>query len=67
MVLARSRVETFARLEAFTATYRHESGCVFTALAPVGNEIIEFHLDVADQGATMTYFTAGVSGTQFRR
>jgi hypothetical protein len=58
---------TIANQEAFTATYRHESDCIFTAFAPVGNEVLEFHLYATDQGATMTYFTAGVSGTQFKR
>ncbi|MCA1646762.1 MAG: hypothetical protein LC797_15330 [Chloroflexi bacterium] len=53
--------------EAFTATYRHEAGCVFTPFAPVGNDVLEFHLYATTQGATMTYFTAGVSGTQFGR
>ena len=58
---------TIADQEAFTATYRLESACVFTAFAPVGNELLEFHLYPTDQGATMTYFTAGVSGSQFKR
>ena len=52
---------------AFTATYQLKSGCVFTALAPVGDQLVEFHLYTTDQGTTMTYFSPGVSGTQFRR
>jgi hypothetical protein len=59
--------KTIANRESFTATYRLDSDCVFTALAPLGDELLEFHLYPTDQGATMTYFTAGVSGTQFRR
>ena len=56
-----------ASQEAFTATYQLKSGCVFTALAPVGDQMVEFHLYTTDQGTTMTYFSPGVSGTQFKR
>jgi hypothetical protein len=59
---------TIASQEAFeNATYRHEGGCVYTAFAPLENEILEFHLYATDQGATIAYFTAGVSGFQYRR
>ena len=50
-----------------TATYRHETGCIYTAFAPVGGETLEFHLYLTDQGDTMTYYTAGVSGIMSRR
>ena len=56
-----------ANQEAFTATYQLKSGCVFTALAPVGDQMVEFHLYTTEQGTTMTYFSPGVSGTQFKR
>lgn len=59
--------EPLATHEAFTGTYQLKSGCVFTALAPIGNEMFEFHLYSTDQGTTMTYFTTGVSGTMFKR
>jgi hypothetical protein len=59
--------ETIESLSAFSATYQHKSGCVFTALAPLGTELLEFHLYTTDQGATITYFTAGVSGVMYRR
>jgi hypothetical protein len=58
---------TFANREAFTATYRHEGDCVFTALAPVGDATLEFHLYPTDKAETMTYYSAGISGTQFKR
>ena len=56
-----------ASQESFTATYQLKTGCIFTALAPVGDQQVEFHLYASDQGATMAYFSPGVSGTQFRR
>lgn len=56
-----------ATQEAFTATYRLESGCVFTALAPVGTETLTFHLYTTPAGKTMTYFSPGFSGTQIRQ
>ena len=59
--------DMIANQESFTATYQLKTGCVFTALAPVGGQTVEFHLYTTDQGATMTYFSPGISGTQFRR
>lgn len=59
--------DVIANQEAFTATYQLKSGCVFTALAPVGGQTVEFHLYTTDQGATIAYFSPGISGTQFRR
>ena len=59
--------ETFASREAFAATYRHEGDCVFTALAPVGDATLEFHLYPTDKADTMTYYSAGISGTQHKR
>jgi hypothetical protein len=59
--------EVIAGQEPFTATYKLKSGCVFTALAPVGDQMIEFHLYTNDQGTTMTYFSPGVSGAMFKR
>ena len=56
-----------ATQEAFTATYQQESGCVFTAFAPVGNEVLAFHLYTTHEGETITYFAPGFSGTQFKR
>jgi hypothetical protein len=56
-----------ATQEAFTATYQLESGCVFTALAPVGTEVLAFHLYTTPPGKTMTYFSPGFSGTQIRQ
>ena len=56
-----------ASQEAFTATYQQKSGCVYTSLAPVGDQIVEFHLYATDQGTTMTYFSPGVSGTMYKR
>jgi hypothetical protein len=56
-----------ATQEAFTATYRQESGCVFTALASVENETLTFHLYTTPAGKTMTYFLPGFSGTQIRQ
>ena len=47
-----------------TATYQLKPGCVFTA---VDSEGLLFDLYPIVQGTTMTYFTAGVSGTQFKR
>ena len=56
-----------ANQEAFTATYQMKPGCVFTALAPVGGQTVEFHLYPTEKGATMAYFSPGVSGTQYRQ
>ncbi|MBI3757990.1 MAG: hypothetical protein HY267_08440 [Deltaproteobacteria bacterium] len=56
-----------ATQEAFTATYQLESGCVFTAFAPVGTEVFVFHLYTTPAGKTMTYFSPGFSGTQVRQ
>ncbi|NJM42254.1 MAG: hypothetical protein HC853_16705 [Anaerolineae bacterium] len=49
--------DVIANQEAFTATYQQKSGCVFTALAPVGDQMVEFHLYTTDQGNTMAYFS----------
>jgi hypothetical protein len=56
-----------ATQEAFTATYQQETGCVFTALAPVGTETLAFHLYTTPSGKTITYFSPGFSGTQVRQ
>ena len=56
-----------ANQTSFTATYQLKSGCVFTALAPVGDQQVEFHLYTNEQGSIITYFSPGVSGTQFKR
>ena len=56
-----------ATQEAFTATYQQEAGGVFTALAPVGNATLAFHLYTTPAGKTMTYFSPGFSGTQIRQ
>ncbi len=58
---------SIANQEAFTATYQLESGCVFTAFAPVGTEVFVFHLYTTPEGRTMTYFSPGFSGTMFKR
>ena len=58
---------SIANQEAFTATYQLESGCVFTAFAPVGTEVFTFHLYTTPSGKTMTYFSPGFSGTQVRQ
>jgi hypothetical protein len=47
-----------------TATYQLKPGCVFTA---VDSEGLLFDLYPIAQGTTMTYFSAGVSGTMFKR
>ena len=56
-----------ASQEAFTATYELNSGCAFTAFAPVGDETVEFQLYTTSSGAFMTYFGAGFSGTQTKQ
>lgn len=58
---------TIASQEAFTATYRHEGDCLYTAFAPVGDQTLEFHLYLTNQGDTMAYYAAGISGFQYRR
>lgn len=47
-----------------TATYELKPGCVYTA---VDSEGLLFDLYLLNPGTTMTYFTAGVSGTQYKR
>src|SRR5215813_2808298 len=58
---------SIANQEAFTATYQLESGCVFTAFAPVGTEVFTFHLYTTPSGKTMTYSSPGFSGTMDRQ
>ena len=53
-----------ARQKPLTATYQLNAGCVFTANDSEG---LSFDLYPVDQGATMTYFSPGVSGTMFKR
>ncbi len=53
-----------ARQKPLTATYEHKADCVYTA---VDSEGLPFDLYLINQGTTMTYFTPGVSGTQFKR
>lgn len=47
-----------------TATYTLKPGCVFSA---VDSEGLVFDLYPINNGTTMTYFTAGVSGTQYKK
>jgi hypothetical protein len=53
-----------ARQKPLTATYELTTGCVFRA---VDSESIVFDLYPTEQGTMMTYFSAGVSGTMFKR
>jgi hypothetical protein len=55
---------TIATQKPLTATYALKPGCVFTA---VDSEGLLFDLYPINQGTSMTYFTAGVSGTQFKK
>jgi hypothetical protein len=59
--------EVIADKEAFTATYEVVSGCVFIALAPIGDEIFSFDLFTSPAGDMFTYHAAGFSGTQWRQ
>jgi hypothetical protein len=58
--------ETIASQDLYTATYTLESNaaldCVYTQLAPVGDEMLEFHLYTTPQGTNISYFGPGVSG-----
>jgi hypothetical protein len=54
---------SFARGDAFTATYELTSDCVYTATDAFG---LEFELYTTPSGRTMTYFSPGFSGTQIR-
>jgi hypothetical protein len=56
--------EPFARGDAFTATYEYASGCVYTVTDEFG---LELELYTTPSGKTMTYFSPGFSGTQFRQ
>lgn len=56
--------EVIATQKPLTATYELKPGCAYTA---VDSEGLVFDLYLINQGNTMTYFTAGVSGTQFKR
>lgn len=53
----------FATSDTFTATYTLESGCVYSVV-----DAFDLHLDLyaSPGGKTMTYFSAGFSGTQYR-
>jgi hypothetical protein len=53
----------FATSDTFTATYTLESGCVYSVV-----DAFDLHLDLytAPNGKTITYFSAGFSGTQYR-
>jgi sugar lactone lactonase YvrE len=55
--------EAFARGDAFTATYEIASGCVYTVTDEFGF-ILELYS--TPSGETMTYFSPGFSGIQFR-
>jgi hypothetical protein len=58
----------FIDKESFTATYTHQSGCIFVALAPVGkNKFVKFDLYTSPSGETMTYFGPGFSGIQIKQ
>ncbi len=56
--------EAIDRQKPFTATYELKPGCVFKAVDSLG---IVYDLYSLDQGTTMTYFAAGVSGTMYKR
>jgi hypothetical protein len=53
----------FATGDAFTATYTLEAGCVYSIV-----DAFDLHLDLyaSPDGKTMTYFSAGFSGTQYK-
>jgi hypothetical protein len=53
----------FATRDAFTATYKLETGCTYSVV-----DAFDLHLDLyaAPDGKTMTYFSAGFSGTQYK-
>jgi hypothetical protein len=53
-----------ARREVFSATYAHDSGCVFSAEDAFG---LEFDLYTTPSGTTITYSSPGFSGTMFRQ
>jgi hypothetical protein len=55
---------TFASQKELTATYQHTTGCVYRA---VDSESLEFDLYLSDKGDTITYYSAGFSGTQYKR
>ncbi len=54
----------FAARDAFTATYKLESGCVYSVVDAFG---LKLDLYTNPAGKTMTYFSAGFSGTQFKQ
>lgn len=55
---------TVADQKPLTATYRHTKDCVYTA---VDSENLTFDLYLSDKGDTITYYSAGFSGTQYKR
>jgi hypothetical protein len=52
-----------ARREVFSATYEHETGCVFSVVDAFG---LEFDLYTTPSGTRVTYFSPGFSGTMFK-
>jgi hypothetical protein len=46
----------------FTGTYRYEGNCVYTNFAPVGDEVLEFHLYTGPKGTSLSYSGPGISG-----
>jgi hypothetical protein len=54
----------FATADAFTATYALKSDCVYTVVDQFG---LKLELYTTPEGRTMTYFSPGFSGTQFKR
>jgi hypothetical protein len=63
--------EPIASQDHFTATYTLEPDrgldCVYTQFAPVGDEVLEFHLYTTREGSNLTYFGPGVSGRAMKR
>jgi hypothetical protein len=55
--------EAIASQEYFTGTYEHQGDCVYTNYAPVGDEVLEFHLYTTRKGTFMTYYAPGYAGT----
>ena len=63
--------EPIVSQEHFTATYTLEPDlgldCVYTQFAPVGDDVLEFHLYTTREGSNLTYFGPGVSGRAMKR
>ena len=59
--------ELIASQEFFTGTYRHEGNCVYTNFAPVGGEVLEFHLYTTPKGTNLSYSAPGLSGRAMKQ